>query len=84
MKNSPLQMFAVKTLFLSIFGISLLPFLCVIVQYIDSVTGFSLGNGYHSNPSDYLLESPLVYIEIVLLVNIILSIVYLIYNFKKN
>ena len=46
-------------------GLSTLPFLSIIVQYIDSITGFSSGNGYHTNHMDYIFESPLVYMGVV-------------------
>ena len=36
-----------------IFGLSTLPFLSIIVQYIDSITGFSSGNGYLTNKDVY-------------------------------
>lgn len=81
MKDSPLKVLAVKVIFLSMFGLSTLPFLSVIVQYIDAMTGFSSGNGYHTNPLDYIFETPLLYMGIVLCINIILSISYLIYSF---
>ena len=64
-------------------GLSTLPFLSIIVQYIDSITGFSSGNGYHTNHMDYIFESPLVYMGVVFCINIILAIAYLIYCFLK-
>ena len=63
MKDSPLNILAIKVIIFSIFGLSTLPFLSIIVQYIDSITGFSSGNGYHTNHMDYIFESPLVYME---------------------
>jgi hypothetical protein len=40
---APLKVLAFKTIILSILGLSTLPFLSIIVQYIDSVTGFASG-----------------------------------------
>lgn len=40
---SPLKVLAFKTIILSILGLSTLPFLSIVVQYIDSVTGFASG-----------------------------------------
>lgn len=83
MKDFSLKIFAIKTIIFSIFGLSTLPFFSIIVQYIDSITGFSSGRGYHTNNMDYIFESPLVYIGVILCINIILSIIYLIYSFLK-
>lgn len=83
MKDSPLNILAIKIILFSIFGLSTLPFLSIIVQYIDSITGFSSGNGYHTNNMDYIFENPLVYIGVILCTNVILGIVYLIYSFFK-
>lgn len=83
MKDSPLNILAIKLIIFSIFGLSTLPFLSIIVQYIDSITGFSSGNGYHTNNMDYIFENPLVYIGVILCINVILGIVYLIYSFFK-
>lgn len=77
MKDSPLKVLAFKTIILSILGLNTLPFLSIIVQYIDSVTGFSLESGYHTNNIDYIFESPLVYIGVVLCINIVLAMIYL-------
>lgn len=52
MKDSPLKALAFKTIILHILGLSILPFLSIIVQYIDSVTGFSSAIGYHTNNID--------------------------------
>ena len=78
MKDFSWKIFAIKTIIFST-----LPFLSIIVQYIDSITGFSSGNGYHTNHMDYIFESPLVYMGVVLCINIILAIAYLIYCFHK-
>ena len=48
MKDFSWKIFAIKTIIFSIWGLSTLPFLSIIVQYIDSITGFSSGNGYHT------------------------------------
>ena len=45
MKDFSWKIFAIKTIIFSIWGLSTLPFLSIIVQYIDSITGFSSGNG---------------------------------------
>lgn len=84
MKDSPLKVLAFKTIILSILGLNTLPFLSIIVQYIDSVTGFSLGNGYYTNNIDYIFKSPLVYIGVVLCINIVLAMIYLIYCYIKE
>ena len=84
MKDSPLKVLAFKTIFLSILGLNTLPFLSIIVQYIDSVTGFSLGSGYHTNNIDYIFKSPLVYIGVVLCINIVLAMIYLIHCYLKK
>ena len=69
MKDFSWKIFAIKTI--------------IFVQYIDSITGFSSGNGYHTNHMDYIFESPLVYMGVVFCINIILAIAYLIYCFLK-
>jgi len=71
MRNSPYCVIAVKTIILSIFGLSTLPFWAVVVQFIDSVTGFSSGQGYHSASQRYIFESPLIYILVVLCINVV-------------
>ncbi len=85
MNKSSLNLFAVKTIVLSVFGLSTLPFLAMIVGYIDSVTGFIAGRGYYSDSTMYMFKSPLIYIGIILCVNIIFSVAVLLYNhFKKK
>ena len=84
MKDSPLKVLAFKTIILSVLGLSTLPFLSIIVQYIDSVTGFSLGSGYHTNNIYYIFKSPLVYIGVVLCINIVLAMIYLIHCYLKE
>ena len=83
MKDFHLKILAIIMIIFGIFGLSTLPFLSIIVQYIDSITGFSSGNGYHTNHMDYIFESPLVYMGVILCINIILAIAYLIYCFFK-
>lgn len=77
--KSSLKIIAIRTILKSIFGLCTLPFLAVVVQYIDSVTGFSKGQGYYTDSSTYIFASPLIYILIILCVNILVSVVYLIY-----
>lgn len=84
MKDSPLRILATKTILLSVFGLSTLPFLAVVARYLDSVSGFSSGRGYHTNYMDYMFEAPLIYIGIILCVNIIWGTVYLIRNSPKT
>ena len=83
MKDFSWKIFAIKTIIFSIWGLSTLPFLSIIVQYIDSITGFSSGNGYHTNHMDYLFKSPLIYIGGFFVFSIILAIIYLVYSFFK-
>lgn len=74
---------AIIMIIFGIFGLSTLPFLSIIVQYIDSITGFSSGNGYLTNNMDYLFKSPLIYIGGFFVFSIILAIIYLVYSFFK-
>lgn len=83
MKNSFYNNIAITTLILSIFGLSTIPFLAVILQYIDSITGFSPGRGYYSESYRYIFKSPLIYILITFCIYIIISITFLIIS-KKN
>lgn len=84
MKDFKFSYLAMKTIILSVFGLSTLPFLAVVLQYMDSVTGFSGGNGYHADSSIYLTHAPLIYMKIVLCLNIVGGITYLIYARIKN
>jgi len=84
MRNSPYCVIAVKTIILSIFGLSTLPFWAVVVQFIDSVTGFSSGQGYHSASQRYIFESPLIYILVVLCINVVAGIAFLAYAHYKE
>mgnify|MGYP000153684246 CR=1 FL=1 len=51
MKYFPLSIIVIKMIIFSISGLCTLPFLSIIAQYIDSVTGFSKGQGYHTESS---------------------------------
>ena len=82
--KSSLKIIAIKTIIKSIFGLCTLPLLAVIVQYIDSVTGFSRGQGYYSNSSTYIFSAPLIYILMILCINILLSVVYLIIEYVRE
>lgn len=82
--KSSLKIIAIKTIIKSIFGLCTLPLLAVIVQYIDSVTGFSRGQGYYSNSSTYIFSAPLIYILMILCINILLSVVYLILEYVRE
>lgn len=84
MKDSPLNILAIKTILLSVFGLSTLPFLAVIIQYIDSIIHFSSGNGYYTNSNAYIFKSPLVYMGVVLCINIILGVLCLAYQGLKK
>lgn len=78
MKDSPLYVFAVKVIVCSLFGLSLLPFLAAIVQYLDSVANITNGNGYVSDYHYYIFQGPVSYILWILLMNIILASLYVI------
>ena len=84
MKDFHLKILAIIMIIFGIFGLSTLPFLSIIVQYIDSITGFSSGNGYLTNNMDYLFKSPLIYIGGFFVFSIILAIIYLVYSFFKG
>lgn len=82
--KSSLKIIAIKTIIKSVFWLCTLPLLAVIVQYIDSVTGFSRGQGYYSNSGTYIFSSPLIYILMILCINILLSVVYLILEYVRE
>lgn len=84
MKKLDYNILAVKTIMLSVFGLCSLPLLATVVQYIDSVVGFSDGQGYHTESSRYIFETPLVYILIILCIYILGAILFLIYNNYKG
>ena len=75
MRNSPYCVIAVKTIILSIFGLSTLPFWAVVVQF---------GQGYHSASQRYIFESPLIYILVVLCINVVAGIAFLAYAHYKE
>ena len=79
MKDFHLKILAIIMIIFGIFGLSTLPFLSI----IDSITGFSSGNGYLTNNMDYLFKSPLIYIGGFFVFSIILAIIYLVYSFFK-
>ena len=64
----------VGTILLSIFGLCLLPFLCFGDQYIDSVTGFSTGSGYLSDPMQDLTRFPLVFLPAIFCADLVLAV----------
>lgn len=82
--KSSLKIIAIKTIIKSVFGLCTLPLLAVIVQYIDSVTGFSRGQGYYTSSSTYIFSAPLIYILMILCINILLSVVYLILEYVRE
>lgn len=82
--KSSLKIIAIKTIIKSVFGLCTLPLLAVIVQYIDSVTGVSRGQGYYSNSSTCIFSAPLIYILMILCINILLSVVYLILEYVRE
>ena len=83
MKDFHLKILAIIMIIFGIFGLSTLPFLSIIVQYIDSITGFSSGNGYLTNNMDYLFKSPLIYIGGFLFLVSFWQFIYLVYSFFK-
>ena len=74
MKHMDFSVLAVGTILLSIFGLCLLPFLCFGDQYIDSVTGFSTGSGYLSDPMQDLTRFPLVFLPAILCADLVLAV----------
>lgn len=84
MKKLKYNILAIKTIMLSVFGLCSLPLLATVVQYIDSVVGFSTGQGYHTESSSYIFESPLIYILVILCIYILGAIMFLIYNNYKG
>ena len=82
--KSSLKIIAIRTIIKSVFGLCTLSLLAVIVQYIDSVTGFSRGQGYYTDSSTYIFSAPLIYILMILCINILLSVVYLILEYVRE
>lgn len=60
MKSSQTNLFAIGTLLVSLLGLCSLPLLSVVVQYMDSINGFSTGAGFYPNSSQYIFEWPLI------------------------
>lgn len=83
-KKLDYNILAIKTIMLSVFGLYSLPLLATVVQYIDSVVGFSTGQGYHTESSRYIFESPLIYIWVILCIYILGAMLFLIYNNYKG
>ena len=73
MKYMDFSVLTVGVILLSVFGLCLLPFLCAI-QYIDSVTGFSMGSGYLSDPMQDLTRFPLVFLPALLCADLVLAV----------
>lgn len=73
MKHMDFSVLTVGTILLSVFGLCLLPFLCTI-QYIDSVTGFSMRSGYLSVPMQDLTRFPLVFLPAILCADLVLAV----------
>lgn len=73
MKHMDFSVLTVGVILLSVFGLCLLPFLCAI-QYIDSVTGFSMGSGYLSDPMQDLTRFPLVFLPAILCADLVLAV----------
>lgn len=84
MKDSRWTMLAAKTAVLSVLGLSALPLLCVIVQYLDATTGFSGGGGYFSDYMAYLSTAPVLTIALALCALLILSAVYLVRCWREG
>ena len=62
MKDFHLKILAIIMIIFGIFGLSTLPFLSIIVQYIDSITGCNSGNCDLNNNMDYLFKGRMIYI----------------------
>lgn len=84
MNRSPWTLFSFKLILLSIFGLSALPFLSVVVQYLDTIVNVNGSPGYHTSSSDYLLEWPLLPLVVILGLNLILGILLLAYHQYKE
>ncbi|MDD6690710.1 MAG: hypothetical protein PUE63_02515 [Lachnospiraceae bacterium] len=74
MKHMDFSVLTVGTILLSVFGLCLLPFLCFGDQYIDSVTGFSMGSGYLRVPMQDLTRFPLVFLPAILCADLVLAV----------
>ena len=78
------KIIAVKTTILSIFGLCCTPFLASVFKYMDAVAGVNSNRGVHTNYIDYIWEAPINYIVGILIVNIVVSVVFLIWSRKKD
>lgn len=75
MKEYSIIGLAIKILFLSVFGLSTMPFLEFVIRNIDEITYMNM---------HIIIENPLFPMQLILWLNIILSAVYFIYCFKKK
>lgn len=78
------KIIAVKTTILSIFGLCCTPFLASVFKYMDAVAGVNSNRGVHTNYMDYIWEAPINYIVGILIVNIVVSVVFLLWSRKKD
>ena len=78
------KIIAVKTTILSIFGLCCTPFLASVYKYMDAMAGVNSNRGVHTNYIDYIWEAPVNYIVGILIVNIVVSVVFLIWSRKKD
>ena len=78
------KLIAVKTIILSIFGLCCTPFLASVFKYMDAVAGVNSNRGVHTNYMDYIWEAPINYIVGILIVNIVVSVVFLLWSRKKD
>ena len=80
-----MKVLMIKLLFLSAFGLCSLPFLSVILQFLDMKTGFGHGYGFHTNSLYYITESPLVFLLCYFIVCILIGVLYFLrLNFRKK
>lgn len=82
MKSTPYV--AIHFITVGLTGIFSLPFLAVIVQYIDSVTAFSSGRGYLSDYTEYIFQFPLVFLLVLFLAYLAVGVVILYRNRAKK
>ena len=78
------KLIAVKTIILSIFGLCCTPFLASVYKYMDAMAGVNSNRGVHTNYMDYIWEAPINYIVGILIVNIVVSVVFLLWSRKKD
>ena len=76
-KDLSLTALAIKTILISVFGLSFLPFLSLITQVLDPNPSFTDSNMYISN-------GPLLYPAVVLCANVIIGIIILAIKAKKK